>query len=112
MLVDMASAGYTGRSECLSTSMVQSIAMSMQELSLPYYEQILEFLAAGPSAQEIIAFRPQPEVQERFSQLLEANRQCDLTAQEEEELDHYIRIERMMALLKAKAYHRCDRLMV
>ncbi len=32
--------------------------MSMQTLSLPYYEQILEFLAAGPSAQEIVAFRP------------------------------------------------------
>jgi len=86
--------------------------MSIQESALPYYEQILEFLAAGPSAQEIIAFRPQPEVQERFSQLLEANRQHDLTTQEEEELDHYIRIEQMLALLKAKAYHRCDRLMV
>jgi hypothetical protein len=86
--------------------------MSVQALSLPYYEQILEFLAAGPSAQEIIAFRPRPEVQERFSQLLEANRQRTLTPQEEEELDHYIHIERMMALLKAKAYHRLDRLMV
>lgn len=86
--------------------------MSIQELSLPYYEKILEFLAAGPSAQEITAFRPQPEVQECFSQLLEANRQRGLTDEEEEELDHYIRIERMLTLLKAKAYHYCDRLMV
>ena len=86
--------------------------MSIQESALPYYEQILEFLAAGPSAQEILAFRPQPEAQERFSQLLEANRQRVLTTQEEEELDHYIRIERMLTLLKAKAYHHCDRLMV
>jgi len=86
--------------------------MSVQALSLPYYEQILEFLAAGPSAQEITAFRPRPEVQERFSQLLEANRQCTLTSQEKEELDHYIHIERMMTLLKAKAYHRLDRRMV
>jgi len=86
--------------------------MSIQESALPYYEQILEFLATGPSAQEIITFRPRPEVQERFSQLLETNRQDGLTSQEEEELDHYIRIERMLALLKAKAYHHCDRLMV
>jgi hypothetical protein len=85
--------------------------MSTQDISLPYYEQILEFLAAGPSVQEIMAFRPHPEVQERFSQLLEANRQRVLTVQEEEELDHYIRLERMMALLKAKAYHRVDRRM-
>jgi len=38
--------------------------MRMQTLSLPYYEHILEFLAAGPSAQEIVAFRPPLEVQE------------------------------------------------
>jgi hypothetical protein len=86
--------------------------MSMQTLSLPYYEQILEFLAAGPSAQEIVAFRPSLEGQERFSQLLEANRQRILTPQEEEELDHYIHIERMMTLLKAKAYHRLDHISV
>ena len=108
-LVDIAPAGYTGRSGCLAIPTVKSLAMSIQALALPYYEQILEFLAAGPSAQEIIAFRPQPEVQERFSQLLEVNRQRDLTSQEEEELDHYIRIERMLALLKAKAYHHCNR---
>jgi alkanesulfonate monooxygenase SsuD/methylene tetrahydromethanopterin reductase-like flavin-dependent oxidoreductase (luciferase family) len=87
----------------------RSIAMSLQELSLPYSEQILEFLAPGPSVQEILAFRPRLEIQERFSQLLVANRHRALTAQEEEELDHCIRIERMMALLKAKAYHRFDR---
>jgi hypothetical protein len=77
--------------------------MSVQTLSLPYYEHFLEFLAAGPSVQEIVAFRPPLEVQERFSQLLEANRQRTLTPQEEEELDRYIGIEQMMTLLKAKA---------
>jgi hypothetical protein len=83
--------------------------MNIQAVSLPYYEQVLEFLAEGPSAQQIVAFRPRPEAQERFSHLLEANRQRPLTVEEEEELDHYIRIEQMMALLKAKAYHRLDR---
>jgi hypothetical protein len=85
------------------------MAMSIQEASLPYYEQVLEFLAEGPSAEQIIAFRPRPEAQERFSHLLDVNRQRSLTAQEEEELDHYIRIEQMMSLLKAKAYNRLDR---
>jgi len=85
--------------------------MNTQEVSLPYYEQVLEFLAEGPSAQQIVAFRPRPEAQERFSHLLEVNRQRMLTVEEEEELDHYIRIEQMMSLLKAKAYHRLDRCM-
>lgn len=83
--------------------------MSIQEASLPYYEEVLEFLAEGPSVQQIVTFRPRPETQERFSHLLDANRQQTLTAQEEVELDHYIRIEQMLSLLKAKAYHRLDR---
>jgi hypothetical protein len=83
--------------------------MNIQDVSLPYYEQVLEFLAEGPSAQQIVAFRPRPEAQERFSHLLEVNRQRPLSVEEEEELAHYIRIEQMMALLKAKAYHRLDR---
>ena len=82
--------------------------MSLQELSLPYYEQVLEFLSQGPSTQRIVAFRPSLEAQERFSHLLDINRERTLTVEEEEELDHYIRIEQMMSLLKAKAYNRLE----
>jgi hypothetical protein len=85
--------------------------MSFQEVSLPYYEQVPKFLAEGPSAQQISAFRPRPEAQERFSHLLDVNRQRTLTPQEEEELEPYIRIEQMMPLLKAKGYTRLDRRM-
>ena len=82
------------------------IVMSLQELSLPYYEQVLEFLAQGPSTQQIVAFRLAPEAQERFRYLLDMNRENRLKTDEAEELDHYIRIEQMMSLLKAKAYRR------
>lgn len=82
--------------------------MSLQELSLPFYEEVLEFLSQGPSPQQIIAFRPGLQAQDRFSHLLDINRNLSLTAEEEEELDHYIRIERMMSLLKAKAYRWLD----
>lgn len=76
--------------------------------TLPFYEQVLDFLVESPSPQEIIAFRPSAAVQRRFSDLLALNRERDLTAAEEEELDHYIQIDRMMSLLKAKAYQRLD----
>lgn len=79
--------------------------MTTIEMSLPFYEQVLDFLAASPSAQEIINFRPSPEAQSRFSELLEVNRQQTLTLAEREELNHYIRIDQMVSLLKAKAYH-------
>lgn len=61
-----------------------------------------------PLPQEIITFRPSAAVQRRFTELLALNRERDLTAAEEEELDHYIQIDRMMSLLKAKAYRRLD----
>lgn len=77
--------------------------MKTQELSLPFYEQVLEFLASGPSSQEIVAYRPPQAAQTRFSRLIEANRERRLSPQEEEELDHYVSMDRMLALLKAKA---------
>lgn len=78
--------------------------MNIKEISLPFYEQVLDFLASGPSVEAIIKFRPTVAAQTRFRELLEANQQRQLTAEEDEELDHYIQIERMVSLLKAKAY--------
>jgi hypothetical protein len=76
--------------------------------SLPFYEQVLEFLASGPSSQEIVAYRPSKAAQTRFSRLLDANRERPLSAQEEEELDHYVAMDRMLSLLKAKAASRME----
>jgi hypothetical protein len=82
--------------------------VNTKEISLLFYEQVLDFLASGPSVQEIINYRPPSASQKRFSQLLDANRQRSLTVEENEELDHYIQIERMISLLKAKAYRRAS----
>jgi hypothetical protein len=76
--------------------------------TLPLYEQVLDFLIESPSTQEIIAFRPSNAAQKRFSALLALNRERDLATTEEEEPEHYIQIDRMMPLLKAKAYSRLD----
>lgn len=75
-------------------------------VSLPFYEQTLDFLAGSPSAQEIINYRPSVEAQDRFSELLEINRQRQLTFAEQEELDHYLWLDRMFSLLKAKVFSR------
>ncbi len=88
-------------------SNVERHAVKTQEYSLPFYEQVLEFLASGPSSQEITAYRPPQAAQARFSRVLDANRERQLSAQEEE-LDHYIDMDRMLSLLKAKAYSRLE----
>ena len=80
-----------------------AISIATPNLSLPFYEQVLDFLSKSPSAQELIDFRPTPAAQAHFSELLELNRDRVLSPQEGEELDHYVQIERMISLLKAKA---------
>lgn len=78
------------------------------DISLPFYEFVLDFLANGPTPREIINFRPPKEILVRFQKLMAANEEQALTRVESEELDHYILIDRMVSLLKAKAYRRLD----
>ncbi len=65
--------------------------MYIQQVSMPLYAQIIDFLAGGPSIQEIIKYQPPSESQARVHELLDASKQRNLMVQEEEELDHYIR---------------------
>jgi len=82
--------------------------MKADEYSLPFYEEVLEFLASGPTPREISTYRPPHSAQSHFSALLEANRNRQLSLQEQEELDHYIAMDRMLSLLKAKALSRVE----
>lgn len=65
------------------------------------YQYILNFLASDPSPDEIIAFRPLPEMQERLRTLIAREKTQGLTSAERSELEEYERIEHLMVLLKA-----------
>ncbi len=80
--------------------------MITSDFSLPFYEDVLDFLASGPSTQQVVEYRPSAVAQKRFSALIDANRRRTLSLGEEEELDHYIQMDRMLSLLKAKSYKR------
>jgi hypothetical protein len=67
------------------------------------YRYILDFLASNPSPEEIRAFRPAPQMQERISELLEKNRTSRLTAAESAEFDEYERIEHVIRMLKIRS---------
>ena len=82
------------------------MTMKTDEFSLPLYEDVLEFLAGGPSIQQVVEYRPSAAAQQRFSALLEADRKRVLSLEEEEELVHYVQMDRMLSLLKAKSYRR------
>ena len=81
------------------------LALSLRQPALPaqLYRTILTFLAGEPSADEIAAFAPPPEVQQRWQALLDAERAGTLTPIERAELDELERIEHLVILLKSGA---------
>ena len=66
------------------------------------YHYVLQFLASNPSNEELLAFRPTREMQERMSSLLERNRQQPLTMREQAELDAYAQIEHLIIRIKTE----------
>lgn len=69
------------------------------------YTEVLDFLIARPTPQEITTFKVSAEAQERLRTLLDKNREGTLTKAEATELDLYEQLEHLMILLKAKAYN-------
>ncbi|MFM7425097.1 MAG: hypothetical protein ACKO7W_08925, partial [Elainella sp.] len=76
---------------------------SLQEIPQAYIE-VLDFLVASPTPQDIIAFKVSPEAQERLRILLDKNRENSLTAAEVAELDVYEQLEHLMILIKSRAF--------
>ena len=67
------------------------------------YEEVVDFIAAGASPQDVIAFRPSEAASLRVADLVAREKAGDLTPQETSELNHYMQIEHMMRLAKARA---------
>jgi len=67
------------------------------------YEEIVDFFARGASSNQVLAFRPSQETQERVRELLERNAADELTDEEAAELERYGEVEHLMQLVKARA---------
>jgi len=67
------------------------------------YEEVIDFLAAGTSPDNLVAFRPSEEARRRVSHLIEMEKSDSLTPEEKSELDHYLQLEHLMRLAKARA---------
>ncbi len=70
---------------------------------LNVFDEVVDFLAAGSTPQEIVSFRPSPEAQARFETLLAGSKAGTLTPEETSEMTHYMEIEHIMRLAKARA---------
>ncbi len=67
------------------------------------FDELITFLAASPSTEEIVAFRPSDQLQARMSELLDKNRHDAMSADEQSELEEFLRMNRFMSRLQAKA---------
>jgi hypothetical protein len=69
----------------------------------PAYREMVDFLASGPTTEQIIDHKPSQDLQERAAELLEKNREEGLIGDEEVELDGFEQVNQLMSLLKARA---------
>jgi hypothetical protein len=78
------------------------LVLSLQQPAVPahIYREILDFLASQPTPEEIVAFRPTPEMQARLTTLLDRSRAGLLSPAEHAELNEFERIEHVLVLLK------------
>ena len=67
------------------------------------YNEIVDFIAAGTTPQGVAAFTASAETKEHVADLLKREKTGGLTPAEASELDHFMKIEHLMRLAKAKA---------
>jgi hypothetical protein len=67
------------------------------------YEEVIDFIAAGTSAERVAAFRPSKATKERVAELILREKSASLSAEERSELEHYLQLEHLMRLAKARA---------
>lgn len=67
------------------------------------FDEIVDFIAAGSSAGDVVAFRPSEAAKARIADLIGREKQTGLSPEERSELDHFERLEHVMRLAKARA---------
>jgi len=71
--------------------------------TLKAYEEVVDFIASGTNPDTVAAFKPSNAVRERVRDLLFFEKTKGLTLEETSELDHYMQLEHLMRLAKARA---------
>ena len=71
--------------------------------TLKAYEEVVDFIASGTNPDTVAAFKPSEADRERVRDLLYFEKTKGLTLEETSELDHYMQLEHLMRLAKARA---------
>jgi len=68
------------------------------------YDEIIDFIAAGTTPQSVINFKLSATAQDRLEDLVYRHKMGEVTPEEKRELDHFLTLEHIMRLAKARAY--------
>jgi hypothetical protein len=68
------------------------------------YQEVLDFLMTRPTAADILQFKVSAVAQDRLRELLDRNRNQNLTHDEIAELNSYEQIDHLMRLLKIRSH--------
>jgi hypothetical protein len=74
-----------------------------QALPVQVYRYILDFITSHPTPEQIAAFRPTLEMQERLRFLISKEKDGNLSRDEQQELSEYEKIEHLIIMLKTGA---------
>lgn len=68
------------------------------------YEEVINFIAAGTTPNGVIDFQPSESVKERVTELVQREKNAEISPEEKTELDRYMQLEHIMRLAKARAH--------
>ncbi|MDP1796344.1 MAG: hypothetical protein Q8K78_02635 [Planctomycetaceae bacterium] len=71
------------------------------------YEEIVDFIAAGATSDAVARFEASQSTKDYVADLLHKEKTTGLTAEEASELEHFLSLEHIMRLAKARARSFC-----
>jgi len=71
------------------------------------YDEIVEFIASGTTPASVAEFQPSQETKDHIADLIHREKTAGLTPEEKSQLDHYLHVEHIMRLAKARARAIC-----
>ena len=77
--------------------------MATSANAIRVYDEVIDFIAAGTSPSSVIDFQPSDVAKRRVADLICREKIADLSLDEKSELDHYMQLEHLMRLAKARA---------
>jgi len=67
------------------------------------YLELIDFIAAGATSEQVIHFRPSANAQARVEELIGKAKEDRLSQDEQAELDYFFQLEHILRVAKARA---------